>query len=147
MPAFWTDPHWVLAWKHRTLEYHISQITKRMPRNLLNDRETKRHQKAVDAETGRLVGYARWILPESRARLADGTPAWPQAVVPAVSAEEEAEIRRVADTAHMDPNEEFDHLTDHIQEVKKEILSRKEYLRQCYVRPEELRSTLILTIT
>lgn len=24
IPAFWADPHWVLAWKHRTLEYHIS---------------------------------------------------------------------------------------------------------------------------
>jgi hypothetical protein len=130
IPAFWADPHWVLGWKHRTLEYHISQVAKRMPRNLLNDREIKRHQKAVDQETGRLVGYARWILPESHATLVDGTPAWPEAVIPAVSAEEEAEIRRVAATAHWDPNEEADHLAKPIQEAKKEILARKEYMRK-----------------
>jgi hypothetical protein len=82
--AFWEDPHWILAWRHRTLEHHISEIAKRMPRNLLNDRMTKRHQKAIDPETGRILGYARWILPLSHATNADGTPAWPEAVVPAV---------------------------------------------------------------
>lgn len=138
IPAFWADPHWVLAWKHRTLDYHISQIAKRMPRNLLNDREIKRHQKAVDLETGRLVGYARWILPEARATLRDGTPAWPEAVVPAVSPEEEAEIRRVAATAHWDPNEESDHLGEHIQEAKKEILVRKEYIRKYAGHPKHM---------
>lgn len=62
IPAFWVDPHWVLAWRHRTLEYHISQIALRFPRNLLNNREALRHQKAVDTETSRILGYARWCL-------------------------------------------------------------------------------------
>jgi hypothetical protein len=123
MSAFWEDPNWVLAWRHKTLEEHITQVTKRVPRNLLNDRETLRHQKAVDPENGRLLGYARWILPASHATLVDGTPAWPEALVPAVAAEEEPEIRRVADTAIWDP------LDEPISRIKREILERKPYLR------------------
>ncbi len=145
--AFWADPHWVLAWKHSTLEYRILQVAKRMPRNLLNDREIKRHQKAVHQETGRLVGYARWLLPEARATLEDGTPAWPGAMVPAVSAEEEAEIRRVAATAQWDPNEESDHLTKHIQEAKKGILARKDYIRKYAGQLGDLTFGYFLTIS
>ena len=55
IPAFWADPNWVLAWRHRTLEYHVSQIALRFPRNLLNNRVALRHQKAVDLETGRIL--------------------------------------------------------------------------------------------
>lgn len=129
IPAFWADPHWQLAWRHRTLEYHITQIAKRTPRNLINDPDTKRHQKAVDPTTGRIVGYARWILPASHAKSIGGAPAWPDAVVPSVSEEEEAEIRRVAATAHWDPKEESDELLIPIREAEDEILSRKDYMR------------------
>lgn len=104
IPAFWADPHWVLTWRHRTLEYHILQVTRRFTRNLLNNRDTNRHQKAIDTGTGRLMGYARWHVPSEYATTPDGTPAWPEAVVPAISPEEEAEIRRIAETAHWDPN-------------------------------------------
>jgi len=143
IPAFWADPYWVLAWKHRTLEHHISQVAKRMPRNLLNDRHIKRHQKAVEPATGRLVGYARWILPESHAVGVDGGPAWPEAVVPAVDAAEEAEMQRVADTAIWDPNEESDGLVKPVQEAKREILARKEYIGTLRLHSREpLRSVL-----
>ncbi|KAK1714378.1 hypothetical protein BDP67DRAFT_589780 [Colletotrichum lupini] len=129
IPAFWADPHWQLAWCHRTLEYHIMQIAKRTPRNLISDPDTKRHQKAVDSVTGRKVGYARWILPASHAKSIGGAPAWPDAVVPSVSQEEEAEIQRVAVTAHWDPNEESDDLLVPIREAEDEILSRRAYMR------------------
>jgi hypothetical protein len=128
MSAFWEDPNWVLAWRHKTLEEHIAQVTKRVPRNLLNDRETLRHQKAIDPQSGRLLGYARWILPASYAALADGTPAWPEAMVPAVAAEEEAEIRRVADTAIWDPRHDADALDEPVSRIKREILERKPYI-------------------
>lgn len=126
--AFWADPHWSLAWKHRTLEYHITQIRKRMPRVLTIDRNGRRHQKAVDPVTGKLVGYARWVLPESHATLPDGSRVWPDAMGPAVSEEEEAEFRRLAESAHWDPNEESDALSQPALDKKKEILTRKEYL-------------------
>jgi hypothetical protein len=142
IPAFWADPHWVLAWKHRTLSYHLAQVAKRTPRTLLTDRRTRRHQKAVDPATGSVVGYARWVLPASRAESADdGTPAWPEAVVPAVSAEEEAEIRRVAGTAHWDPNEEADGIVVPVLEARDEILGRGEYMSKTYNGTEDGRSS------
>ncbi len=100
-----------------------------MPRNLLNDRNIKQYQKAIDPATGRLVGYARWYLPLSHATTADGTPTWPEAIVSAVEPEEEAEIRRIATTAIFNPNEDSDVLLVPIREVKNEILPRKPYVR------------------
>ena len=129
LPAFWQDPTWVLSWRHTTLENHIETIAKRIPRNLINDRTVNRHQKALDPATGRIVGYIRWILPESSATLADGTPAWPEAVVPAVSAEEEAEIRRVAAGVNFNPSHESDALDVEVGRVKEELLAKKEYMR------------------
>jgi len=138
IPAFWEDPHWNLAWRHKTLEQHLVQVAKRTPRNLLNDRLTKRHQKAIDPKTGRLLGYARWILPPSHATNEDGTLVWPEAVVPAVGPEEEAEFRRIADTAIWDPNTDSDELLVPVYKVKEEILARKPYMCLDYlaVHPE-----------
>ncbi|GJC89475.1 hypothetical protein ColLi_12313 [Colletotrichum liriopes] len=133
IPAFWADPHWRLAWRHRTLEYHISQVAKRTARNLLSDPETKRQQKAVDPATGRIVGFARWYLPPSHTKKSNGAPAWPNAIVPAVSLEEQAEIRRRAETTHWDPNEESDELLIPIREAKNEILGRQSYIRLDYL--------------
>ncbi|KAK3357852.1 hypothetical protein B0T25DRAFT_517222 [Lasiosphaeria hispida] len=132
IPAFWADPHWRLEWQHRTLEYHISQITLRYPRTLLRDRATARHQKAVDTATGEILGYVRWAIPASHstimAQKGENTPAWPEAVVPAVSLEEEAEINRVAETAVWNPTSGTDPLSDGPREIEKEILSRKGYM-------------------
>ncbi|AEO70730.1 uncharacterized protein THITE_2122428 [Thermothielavioides terrestris NRRL 8126] len=135
IPAFWADPHWRLDWRHRTLEYHISQVALRYPRTLLRNRTTARHQKAVDTATGEILGYARWTIPEPYATVntagdhqGDGSPAWPEAQVPAVSAEEEAEISRVADTAVWDPDSTSDPLQDAIREIKDELLARKPYM-------------------
>ncbi|KAH8802600.1 acetyltransferase [Xylogone sp. PMI_703] len=129
IPAFWRDLHWILAWRHRTLEHHVAEVTKRFPRNLINNRETWRHQKAVDPETGEIVGYARWILPSTHATTADGALAWPEAVIPAVGPDEEAEIRRIASTAIWDPNTDSDELLVPIREIEEEILARKPYMR------------------
>jgi hypothetical protein len=49
--------------------------------------------------------------------------------VPAVAAEEEPEIRRVADTAIWDPRHDADALDEPISRIKREILERKPYLR------------------
>lgn len=131
IPAFWADPHWVLAWQHRTLEYHIAQVAKRFPRNLLNSRDVNRHQKLVDKATGRILGYARWSLPRDFATRPDGSPEWPEAVVPSVSAEEEEKIRKVADTAHWDPNEETDVFIGPVRALREPLLAKKPYMRQC----------------
>ncbi|PQE32432.1 acetyltransferase protein [Rutstroemia sp. NJR-2017a WRK4] len=129
IPAFWEDPNWILAWQHTTMENHILQVAKRTPRNLITDREHKRHQKAIDISTGSLVGYARWLLPDSHARL----DVWPEAVVPAVSVEEEEDAKRLAETAVWKPNEESDVLLTRMVNARKELLAGKNYLRLDYL--------------
>ncbi len=132
IPAFWADPHWRLSWRHRTLDYHISQVALRYPRNLLRNRATARHQKAVDTVTGEILGYARWSIPASAGNPSEkednGGLTWPEALIPAVSAEEEAEISRMADTAVWDPDDASDSLMDGAREIKNEILARKTYM-------------------
>jgi hypothetical protein len=128
--AFWADPHSYSRWRHRTAEEHVAQVAKETPRDLLDDdRTTKRHQKAVDPETGALMGYARWKIPPSHAVDADGGLAWPEAVVPAVRPEEEAEIRRVADTAVQDASSESDESGAALRKVRMAVLERKSYMR------------------
>lgn len=128
MSAFWEIPNWVLAWRHTTLEEHIATMTKRYPRRLISDPKTSRHQKAVDPATGRLLGYARWALPESYTVLANGEPAWPEAMAPVVSPEEEAEIKRVAEATKWDPNNDTDPLDAKVQDIKVKIMARKPYI-------------------
>lgn len=128
IPAFWEDSHWVLDWRHRTLEYHLTQVALRMPMNIINNCEKKRLEKATDPATGRFLGSSRWFLPASHARNADGSPAWPEAVVAAVGPEEEAEIRRIAKTAVWDPKGDADVLVEPMIKAKKEFLARKDYL-------------------
>ncbi|KAK7967243.1 uncharacterized protein PG986_001520 [Apiospora aurea] len=91
--AFWESPGYKPLWTDRTLEYVTANAAKRMPRNLLNDRAHRRHQLVVDGETGHIVGYARWILPD---RLVGE---WLEAQAPAVSAEEEQEFTKAFDKA------------------------------------------------
>ncbi|RFU29309.1 hypothetical protein B7463_g7031, partial [Scytalidium lignicola] len=89
--------------------------------------------KTLDPETGDIVGYARWILPPTHATTEDSTLAWPEAVVLAAGPDEEAEIRRIADTAIWDPNTDSDELLLPIREIKNEILTRKPYMRLDYL--------------
>lgn len=127
MSAFWEIPNWILAWRNTTLEEHIARMIKRYPRRLISEPETSRHQKAVDAETGRLLGYARWVLPESYTVLADGGPAWPEAMIPAVSPEEKAEIQRVAEATQLNPINDTDPLDEAVRDIKVKIMARKPY--------------------
>lgn len=128
MSAFWEDPNWVLAWRDTTLEQHIDATTKRYPRRLIADRATSRHQKAIDPQTGRLLGYARWILPASHATTADGEPVWPEAMGPLVGPEEEEEIKRIASAAPWNPNNDTDPLDNEVTKIKKELMQKKTYL-------------------
>ncbi|KAJ5633277.1 Acyl-CoA N-acyltransferase [Penicillium lividum] len=111
IPAFWADPHWVLAWRHRTLKYH----------------------KAVDLKTGRILGYARWCLPPPTEISADDdTLVW---------AEKEAEIRRIAETVVWDPNNDADELEDQVTALKKELIPKTPHISLEYlaVHPDNQR--------
>jgi hypothetical protein len=94
MSARLTDPHWVKQWEDNILPSDI--ITKaidRVPWNLINGRETKRHQKVVDSASGNLViGYARWLLPPHLAR----NDVWQEAQVAKVTSDERAVFEKLA---------------------------------------------------
>lgn len=128
IPAFWQDDNWRFPWNHRTLEEQMAESEKRVARNLISAPETRRHQKAIDPETGRILGYARWELPESHATGVNGLPAWPEAVVPAVSPEEAAEFERLAETAVWNPNPALDGIEDEVGEEKKKVLAANSYI-------------------
>ncbi|KAJ0347149.1 hypothetical protein COL26b_003836 [Colletotrichum chrysophilum] len=77
MTAFYhTDAHWRALWKSTTLEEIIRGAAARMSHGLASGREGKRHLKATDDDTGEIIGYARWILPD-----ASSTLNWPEALV------------------------------------------------------------------
>ncbi|KAH8647384.1 acyl-CoA N-acyltransferase [Xylariales sp. PMI_506] len=128
MSAFWQEPNWVLAWKHTTLEQHIITTARRYPRRLMSSRETTRHQKAIDPETGHVVGYIRWELPAGHTTTVDGELAWPEAIVPDVDPEKKAELLRIAADTPWNPNNETDPLDEKVDNIKKEIMARKPYI-------------------
>lgn len=146
MSAYWQDPSWVIVWPAgRTLEYTIEQCAMRMPNLLLRNRARLRHQKAVDPATGRLLGYARWLLPESLAAGGDRTSerdegngggdeqvCWAEAQVPDVQSEAEREaIRGRAGAANWVIRDGLGDLDALAVQRKNEILAEKEYLGEC----------------
>lgn len=128
--AFWTNPNWNLLWpKNTTLDFLIAEATKRMPNNLLRDTAALRHLKAVDTETGELVGYARWELPAGHRDAA----AWAgsRIAVDAVSEEERRAIKERSDAAWWEPID-MDGIDDCVPQ-KKRILAEKPYISKYLV--------------
>ncbi|KAI8256023.1 hypothetical protein K4K53_007589 [Colletotrichum sp. SAR 10_77] len=142
MSAFWTDPNWILLWpKHITLDFLIEQAAKRLPNNLLRDRDALRHEVAVDPATGALLGYARWELPAAKTSTSgpdgSGRPEWAAAQIPDVSAEERKALKERADGAWWEPID-MEGIDDESVKVKERILAEKPYLSLDYlaVHPE-----------
>ncbi|KAI1074527.1 acyl-CoA N-acyltransferase [Whalleya microplaca] len=134
MGAYWEDPTWILLWtKDIKQEFLIEQCAKRMPRNLLRDRETLRHQKAVDASSGAVVGYARWILPSARTVTAGGEPEWAEAQVPDVGADEKKSFEHVASNAWWNPRDDMSGLDEKNLIVRNRILADKPYIELDYL--------------
>ncbi|KXJ97689.1 acyl-CoA N-acyltransferase [Microdochium bolleyi] len=120
--AYWENGNWRLMWEPRTRGYVTEQSTKREPRNLLSDREHKRVQVAVDDETGRIVGYARWALPD---RL---VPEWLDGQVPAVSEAEEKQHAATHAGADWQHRRELDVLDEPISAMMKRLFALHEYM-------------------
>ena len=92
----WSDPHWrSLFAPSTTLTAAIAQTSARNPRNLTSGRDGKRHQIAIDDETGEIVGYARWILPPTEGGAGEGRVIWPEAIVREAISEEKVEFERM----------------------------------------------------
>lgn len=105
-----------MLWVDRTLESIISDAIKRMPRNLVTDRAVRRHEKVVDVANGRVVGFARWILPPSHS---DG---WLEAQIEDVTEKEKKEFDALsasADWSHRDDMPGFDNPLDEMMKKHK----------------------------
>ena len=110
MSAFWGEIWWRMLWTDRGLDRVIEAAAARQPANLLREREIRRHQKVVDTSTGEIVGYSRWIVPESH------KGEWLEAQVPDVSKEEHTgflETHAKTDWTH---RTDMDGTDDHIHE-------------------------------
>ncbi|MCJ1391101.1 hypothetical protein MMC18_003963 [Xylographa bjoerkii] len=129
--AFWTDPTWVLIWRPKTADYVALQAARRMSHNLLTDTAHRRHQKAIDVSSGAVVGYARWILPDTgtgAAVVRNSENLWPEARVAAVSKELEQEAELNFAEADWSYDHSLDDLDAPIMEMKNRLMARKEYL-------------------
>jgi hypothetical protein len=124
--ALWTDPTWVAMWPGKTLEYVIGQSARRTPHMLLVDTAHRRHQKAIDVETGAVVGYVRWCLPKLDD--VDTSGLWPEALVPHVSDKREREAEREYDAADYSFDRSLDELDKPADEMMDKILDQKKYI-------------------
>ncbi|RDW65748.1 GNAT family N-acetyltransferase [Aspergillus mulundensis] len=136
MSAFWTDPSWRLLWpKDIELSYLIDQCSLRYPRSLSQNRQTMRHQKAIDPTTGEVVGYARWVLPEGLDQNAAGREgvAWPDAQVPRIPQEEEKEFEKRALSAWWSPRTDMGAMDDQIHAIADRHVRGKVYIELDYL--------------
>ncbi|KAJ0158433.1 hypothetical protein CTA2_11585 [Colletotrichum tanaceti] len=133
MRAFYRDPHWRLLWGSMPLEDIIASCENRLPRNLVRGRASRRHRKAVDAVTGEVVGYARWVLPEGREDL------WEDARVAEPSAQQAARYEArysayMADGKIKGLNSEItESLSPLLEKTEEDILKTGEFLALDYI--------------
>lgn len=117
--SFWTDDNWVLLWRGKTKEYVASQSARRSAQNLSKDDTYRRHQKVVDLSTGRIVGYARWVLPETG--LKNPECQWPSAKVPEYTKEQKIQAVREYSAADWEWDSSLDELDIKVNALKQQV--------------------------
>jgi GNAT superfamily N-acetyltransferase len=118
----------VVIWPGKTLEYVTAQSCRRWPYTLLMNRANRRHQKIVDVETGVVVGYARWTLPELDNNILDNDSVWPDAQVPAVTPDREQEAKADHEAADYDYDRSLDELDGPLDAIMDRLKSEKPYI-------------------
>jgi hypothetical protein len=94
MRAMYEEEHFSIQFNRISLQKLIDDTIKRISWNLCSERDRKRHAKVVHVETGSIVGYARWVLPESVA----GEEAWKEAQTRQPTDEEKSQFKRDFDS-------------------------------------------------
>ncbi len=127
--AFWEEPMWMLQWRGDiTQDFLTEQLIKLQPTRLLRERDTRRHQKAVDPDSGKLVGYARWLLPDGRTTTSASEPEWAEAQMPDVSADRRKALDAVAAGAWWGPRTDVDELDADNNTIRRRVASGRPYL-------------------
>lgn len=124
MSAFYEVPGWNIMWRHKDLPYLIDTVTKRYTHSLLTNREVKRHEKVIHVPTGEIVGYARWVLPES------AKDAWLEAQTPDVSEEDREKYAQIYKDTEFKPAHEGIEaiMDDHHKDWKTKYLPEGPYI-------------------
>ncbi|KAK1758314.1 acyl-CoA N-acyltransferase [Echria macrotheca] len=117
--AFWFQPYWRILWPaDMQQEFIVTQARKRLASAvLLRARDTTRHEKVVDEQEDRVVGYARWALPDAYKN------EWLDRQVPAVSPEVAAELKERADSAWWKPRNDMGELDRKVDEERDRVLA------------------------
>lgn len=121
MSAFWEEKWWRLLWTDGSLANRITATTARTPKNLLKDRDIRRHQMVVETATGEVVGYARWILPASH------KDEWLEAQTPDVSDEDKKRFDEEFANAVFEPRD-LDNMDDPIHEMQARYRPQKPHI-------------------
>ncbi|CAG9975175.1 unnamed protein product [Clonostachys byssicola] len=108
--AYWKETWWRLLWPEKTPESLVEAIAARTPRNLLQMRGLRRHQKVKDVASGEIVGYARWVLPDSH------DDKWLEAQTPDVDEAAKAKFKSEFEEADYEPRDDMDEMDDHMWE-------------------------------
>lgn len=85
MSAFYQEYHWRAMFHDKPLQEIIDDAAERIPWNLVSFGPLRRYQKVVEKSSGKIVGYARWVLPD------DLEAAWPEFRTPEVDEETKKE--------------------------------------------------------
>lgn len=127
--AFWTEPTWVHLWRGRTQEYMLAQYCRRTPHTILMDRPHRRHQQVIDTETGTVVGYSRWTLPDFKVPNLDYDTLWPEAQVPPVKPEQAQFFQAEHKAADFNPNKSLYGLDEPADAIMEKLEVSKPYIR------------------
>jgi hypothetical protein len=125
--AFWTDLTWKTMWPGKTREYMASQASLRMSAALLDNRSHKRHLKAVDSTTGAIIGYARWVLPDTGDSNVAIDTMWADAKIPEVSEEVAKQAERDSASAEWTPDSASDALDPAWIEMRDKLYDKNRY--------------------
>ncbi|KAK0647988.1 hypothetical protein B0T16DRAFT_490891 [Cercophora newfieldiana] len=135
--AFWGQPYWRIMWpKDMQLSFMIEQVQKRTAAAvLLADRRARRHEKVVDNETGEVIGYARWVLPDSVVSKGgeSGEVVWGDRQVPDVDEGTKKRAEEEMEGAWFEPRGDMGELDSKIDEALERILGEREYLKLDYL--------------
>ena len=120
----WDTPWWRLYWGSRSYDEVVAAHLMRVSWSLLKTREKCRHQKIIVPETGQIVGYARWIMPEGF------TNEWTQAQLPDVGKAVTEQAREDWDANPIVYRAEIQKKFNEVEDDLKERNGKAPYLRK-----------------
>jgi len=128
--AYWKQPYWRMLWpQDMDREFIIEQVQKRIgPAVLLRDRDHLRQEKAVDEDTGDIIGYARWNLSEALVKSHEGEVLWADRQVPGVDDDLRKELEEEMDASWWEPRSDTGELDVKIEEARERLHAQEKHI-------------------